>query len=217
MYWSASAGAVSSASEKYDSHRENADRGMQDSFHGQQVSSKNESLFVKEKKREMLVNGVGSSSRASNLDSAVHGGVKGKRSERERNQSRDQNRHISISRDLSLDNSQNECKTKAKPKHKNNQSGHQDRFMANAGSDGRKEDAPLSGNQDTTKEKESAGFGNLPLNGLDPMEDLGVSGELGGHQDLSSWLNFDEDGLLEGDTIGLEIPMDDLSELHMLM
>ncbi|KAF7805708.1 uncharacterized protein G2W53_037869 [Senna tora] len=209
-------GAVSSASEIYDSRQDNADRGLQDSFHGslhssEQVSSKNESMFIKEKKREMLVNGVGSSARASNLDGPVHGGVKGKRSERERNQSRDQNRHISISRDLSLDSSQNGCKTKTKPKQKSDHNGHQDKFVANAGNNGGRESVALSGNQDMSKEKESADFGNLQLHELDSIEDLG------GHQDLSSWLNFDEDGLLEDDTFGLEIPMDDLSELNMLM
>lgn len=186
---------------------------MQEIHSSEQVSSKNESLFIKEKKREMLVNGGGSSARASNLEQArpVQGGIKGKRSERERNQIRDQNRHVSISRDLSVDNSRNECKAKAKPKQKSSHSGPQDRSVANAGNNGGREIAPLSGNKDMSKEKESSEFGNLQMHELESME------ELGGHQDLSSWLNFDEDGLLEDDTVGLEIPMDDLSELNMLM
>ncbi|XP_054812213.1 uncharacterized protein LOC129313280 isoform X2 [Prosopis cineraria] len=214
--------SVSSVSEKYDPHRDNADRGMQDSFHGpvhssEQGSSKNGSLLVKEKKREMLVNGVGSFSRASNVDGPAHGGVKGKRSERDRNQSRDQSRHISISSDLSMDSSRNECKPKTKPRQKSNLSGHQDIFVGNAGNNDGKESDPLSGKKDTLK-KGSSDLGNLQLHELDPMEELGVSGDLGGHQDLSSWFNFDEDdGLLEDDTVGLEIPMDDLSELNMLM
>ena len=119
-------------------------------------------MFIREKKREMLVNGgvSGSSSRASNLDGAVHGGLKGKRSERERNQSRDQSGQNSIGRAgrISLDSSQNENKPKAK-KQKSTASGH-DRFMEAKESarlpihdtinNDSKDGATLSGNQDTT-------------------------------------------------------------------
>ncbi|XP_027909430.1 uncharacterized protein LOC114168718 isoform X2 [Vigna unguiculata] len=220
-------GAVSSASEKYDCHRDYADRGLVDSFQGsiqssEQASSKNGSVFIKEKKREMLVNGgvSGSSSRASNLDGAVHGGVKGKRSERDRNQSRDQSRQNPIGRAgrMSLDSSQNENKPKAK-KQKISGSGH-DRFMEAKDSarlpandtikNGTKDGATLSA-VDTSQIKESNDFGNLPLPDLSSIE------EFGGAHDLSSWLNFDEDGLQDHDSIGLEIPMDDLSDLNMLM
>nr|AFK42787.1 unknown [Lotus japonicus] len=73
------------------------------------------------------------------------------------------------------------------------------------------------GNQDTSQAKESADLGNLPLPDLGSIEEFGVSGELGGPQDLSSWLNnFDDDGLQEDDCIGLEIPMDDLSDLMLM-
>ncbi|XP_019413678.1 PREDICTED: uncharacterized protein LOC109325653 isoform X1 [Lupinus angustifolius] len=219
-------GAVSSASEKYDRHRDDLDRGLLDSFQdsihsSEQASSKNGPVFVKEKKREMLVNGSisGSSSRASNLDGAVHGGVKGKRSDRERNQSRDQIRESSDSRGgrLSLDNSWSENKTKAKPEQKSTAGGHQDRFIsatepvAGANNNGSKDGTALSGNQDTSKVKESVNFVNLPLDDLSSIDEFGVAGELGGPQDLSSWLSFDEDVLQDHDSIGLEIPMDDLS------
>jgi hypothetical protein len=57
---------------------------------------------------------------------------------------------------------------------------------------------------------------NLQLPELDSMEALGgVSNDISGPQDLSSWLTFDEDGLQDHDSIGLEIPMDDLTELNM--
>ena len=36
-------------------------------------------------------------------------------------------------------------------------------------------------------------------------------------QDLGSWLNIDEDGLQDDDFMGLEIPMDDLSDLNMIV
>ncbi|XP_073225771.1 uncharacterized protein [Cicer arietinum] len=228
-------GAVSSASEKYDGQRDYADRGLVDSFQGsihssEQVSSKNGSAIIKEKSREMLINGdVNGSSRTSIPDGAVHGG-------RDRNQIRDQTRQNSISRAgcLSLDNSRNEDKPKAKPKRKNTAGRHDDRFMeakesaclpiydsslsvANASNTGSKDGAALSGNQDTSQAMESSDLGNLPLPDLSSIEEFGVSGELGGPQDLGSWLNFDDEGLQDHDCVGLEIPMDDLSDLNMLM
>ncbi|KAI4347874.1 hypothetical protein L6164_008651 [Bauhinia variegata] len=54
------------------------------------------------------------------------------------------------------------------------------------------------------------------LNELDSIE-LGVANELGGNEDLGSWLNIHEDGLQDHDAVGLDIPMDDLSELTMLL
>lgn len=55
----------------------------------------------------------------------------------------------------------------------------------------------------------------MPLHDLDPLEELGVGPELGGPQDLSSLLNFDEEELQDQYTAGLDIPMDDLAELNM--
>ncbi|KAF5770550.1 hypothetical protein HanXRQr2_Chr14g0660661 [Helianthus annuus] len=46
---------------------------------------------------------------------------------------------------------------------------------------------------------------------LDPIDELGV----GGPQDLSSLLNFDDEELQDHFSAGLEIPMDDLTELNM--
>lgn len=55
-----------------------------------------------------------------------------------------------------------------------------------------------------------------PLHELDPIDELGVVGaELDGPQDLSSLLNFDEEDLQDHYSAGLEIPMDDLTELNM--
>ncbi|KAL8166714.1 hypothetical protein V2J09_008213 [Rumex salicifolius] len=58
--------------------------------------------------------------------------------------------------------------------------------------------------------KDAADLTNLPLNEL---ESIGIGVE--GNQDLGSWLNFDEDNLQDHDSVGLEIPMDDLSDLNM--
>ncbi|WRX33440.1 hypothetical protein QQP08_025927 [Theobroma cacao] len=62
---------------------------------------------------------------------------------------------------------------------------------------------------------EAIDFRNSQLNELDTiMEESGVSNDLGGLQDLSSWLNIDEDhGLQHHGFIGLEMPIDDLSDL----
>lgn len=56
---------------------------------------------------------------------------------------------------------------------------------------------------------------DLSLQDLDPMDELVVGTDLGGAQDLSSLLNFDEEELQDHYSAGLEIPMDDLSELNM--
>ncbi|EOY32312.1 Uncharacterized protein TCM_040051 [Theobroma cacao] len=62
---------------------------------------------------------------------------------------------------------------------------------------------------------EAIDFRNSQLNELDTiMEESGVSNDLGGLQDLSSWLNIDEDhGLQHHGFIGLDMPIDDLSDL----
>ncbi|XP_060213622.1 uncharacterized protein LOC132640851 isoform X1 [Lycium barbarum] len=60
----------------------------------------------------------------------------------------------------------------------------------------------------------------IDLSGLQlpEMDVLGVPDDLGGQgQDIGSWLNIDDDGLQDNDFLGLEIPMDDLSELNMMV
>ncbi|GMG98448.1 hypothetical protein Nepgr_000288 [Nepenthes gracilis] len=67
----------------------------------------------------------------------------------------------------------------------------------------------------STEVKEPIGTANPPETENDPMEELNVLDDLGDQEDLSSW--FNNDGLQDYDSIGLEIPMDDLSELNMIM
>ncbi|KAI3714539.1 hypothetical protein L6452_21495 [Arctium lappa] len=53
---------------------------------------------------------------------------------------------------------------------------------------------------------------------LPEMDVLGVGDDFGEQgQDISSWLNIDEEVLPDDDFMGLEIPMDDLSELNMMV
>jgi hypothetical protein len=203
-------GAVSSTIERYDSHSDNFDRI---------------------KKREVLIDdviGSASSRVTSTLDSAALGGVKGKRSDRDREQSKDNSRSNSVSgaSRSSLDCIKGECKTKPKPKQKSTHllnsgngphgSAHS---VANASNKIERVGSMSLGNipQDAPKEaNEPIDFANLQLNEIDTIE-LGVSTDLDGPHDLGSWLNIDEDGLQDHDSIGLEIPMDDLTELSMLL
>lgn len=201
-------------------------------------------MFIKGKKREMLIDDVvgNASSRATSaLDGPVLGGLKGKRSERERDQNKDNVRSncVSGANRPSLDGFRSERKTKAKPKQKNNHlstsgSGFHGRFIeamepacppvrgsnqsiSNKMSREVGSIVPSNIPQKSSKESdEPIHIANLQLPELDSMEALGgVSNDIVEPQDLTSWLNFDEDGLQDHDSIGLEIPMDDLTELNM--
>lgn len=189
-------------------------------------------MFIKGKKKEMLIDdvvGSASSRVTSALDSVVHGGLKGKRSEREGDQKGDTLRSNSISGvgRSSLGCFRSERKTKAKPKQKNNQllveaacpppvrgSSQPMTLVGNKVSREAGSFLPTNATGESSKEVDEPVPLNLQPNELDSMEVLGVDG----HQDFSSWLDFDEDGLQDHDSIiGLEIPMDDLSELKMLI
>lgn len=53
---------------------------------------------------------------------------------------------------------------------------------------------------------------------LPEMDVLGVGDDLGEQgQDIGSWLNIDDEILQDDDFMGLEIPMDDLSDLNMMV
>ncbi|XP_049359557.1 uncharacterized protein LOC125824252 [Solanum verrucosum] len=60
----------------------------------------------------------------------------------------------------------------------------------------------------------------IDLSGLQlpGMDVLGAPDDFDGQgQDIGSWLNIDDDGLQDNDFLGLQIPMDDLSELNMMV
>lgn len=232
------AGAASCASERYDSHSDNLDRGSPGGLqtvnhYAERTSYKQGSVLNREKKREVLIDdvvGSASSRVTSAFDSAVVE-ANGKRSDRDALR----NNSLSGSGRSSLDSSQTERKTKVKSKQKNTRtisgSGVHGRFMESTDASGgssqsainvvnKKSGTTLPGNKPKPKPKpkqaeEGTTFG--PLTELDSMKDLEASQDLGENQDLSSWLNFEEDGLMDHDSIGLEIPMDDLSDLNMLM
>lgn len=215
-------GAVSSAFGRYDSPSDNHDRGSSGVLHAVidssgQASSKHGSMsnLNKGRKREVLITdvvGLGSASSrlTSALDSTVHD-AKGNRGERNKDQTLDNLRNTSPSGvgNTSLDSSRSERKTKGRSKQKNTHSSSQS--VPNASNKKSRTGPPLRSDAPTPPSSKEADeptdIANLQLHELDSLEE---------NQDLSSWLNFDEDGLQDHDSIGLEIPMDDLSELMLM-
>ncbi|XP_044483678.1 uncharacterized protein LOC123209625 [Mangifera indica] len=211
-------GAVSSTFKRYDTPSDNLDRGSSDAFpkHG---------IILKKPKREVLIDdvvGSASSRVTSTLDNSnLVGGARGKRNEKDRDY---KTISVSVAGRSSLDNLKNERKTKVKTKHKDNHSvgGRPCVIGSNPSltkpSNGRGREVGLSSPgkiaEGSWKVEDPVDFSNLQLNELDPMA-LDVSNDLGAPQDLNSWLNFD--GLQDHDSVGLEIPMDDLTDLNMLM
>ncbi|KAK6144664.1 hypothetical protein DH2020_021484 [Rehmannia glutinosa] len=126
----------------------------------------------------------------------------------------------------SMGGSKGERKAKSKPKQKTAQlstsAANTSSMLINPLASGSGESGNSSGNRKKdVRFMSSSGnvppveFANLPLNEIDGIEELGVDSEIGEPQDLNSWFNFDVDGLQDHDSVGLEIPMDDLAELNM--
>lgn len=90
-------------------------------------------------------------------------------------------------------------KTKPKPK----QETAQQQQLSSCSSDSNNKKRELMMNEP------SLDLTNLQLHEVESIEELDV----GGNQDLSTWLNFEDDGLQDHYSMGLEIPMDDLSEI----
>lgn len=166
--------------------------------------AKNGPVSNRGKKKELSLDDVGGSVFRA-------GGAKGKRSERD----------SSKNGRLSMGGSKGERKTKSKPKQKTAQLSMSGvNKIIETGSEpavNRRKDvrfkssntAPPNSSKDT---KDPLDLSSLPLDGI---EELGVDCDTGEGQDLNSWFNFEVDGLQEEqeDVMGLEIPMDDLSDL----
>ncbi|KAL7198351.1 hypothetical protein ACSBR2_020784 [Camellia fascicularis] len=219
---SSATGAVCSTFKRPDSRINNADRGSSDALGAISPSEiglfKQEPILNKGNKREVLLDdAVGSAfPKLSVIGSKPHCWVMEKNNVRDKEQNRDilPSNSVSGFGYPSLGSFRSEQKSRAKPKQQTNHlstsgNGLQASFMGLP--------AAVNVPRDSSKEAEKTiDFANLQLNELDSIE-LRVPNELAGHQDLSSWLNFDEDGLQDHDSMGLEIPMDDLSELNMLI
>ncbi|GKV34926.1 hypothetical protein SLEP1_g43259 [Rubroshorea leprosula] len=215
-------GAVSSTFERYDSS--DALPSVHSSEHG--VSRHG---FMLKRKREVLIDdvvGSASSRITSSLEGHVNVGIRGKRSERERDQSRENLRNGSVSgAGASLDSFKSERKAKTKPKQKNSNlstsgNGVQPGYPDAGGSS----QQSMANASNKSGEVRSTSMSNFPRNStkdagepidFSKLNELDVAEELGGNQDqdLGSWLN-ELDGLQDiDDAMGLEIPMDDLSDL----
>ncbi|KAK4382565.1 hypothetical protein Sango_2859500 [Sesamum angolense] len=201
-----------------------------------QAISENGPMSNRGKKKEVLLDDVvgGAVFRAS---LGILGGAKGKRSERDRDRDASTKNAVAKAGRLSMGGSKGERKTKSKPKQKTAQLSTSGSAFVNKFTDttnslfhsasgsgesannsgSRKKDVRFisSGNAPlvSSKEiKEPMDFPNLPVNDIDGIEDL--DSEIGAQQDFNAWFNFEVEGV-DQDTAGLDIPMDDLSELNM--
>ncbi|XP_022749947.1 uncharacterized protein LOC111299171 [Durio zibethinus] len=183
-----------------------------------QTTVKDESLSNRVKKRELLLEDVvagtiGISSSQAGIGSSLSSSTKGKRSERDR-EGKGHGREVlsrngtnKIGRPVS--NVKGERKSKTKPKQKTTQLSVSVNGVLGKMSEQPKPATSVSKPSEITANnnaKEKDEFS------LDVLDDLQLPG-----QDLGSWLNIDDDGLQEHDFMGLEIPMDDLSELNMMV
>ncbi|KAE8735321.1 Serine/arginine repetitive matrix protein 2 isoform 2 [Hibiscus syriacus] len=182
-----------------------------------QTTVKDDSWSNRVKKRELLtedvVAGTGASSAQPGIGSSLSSSTKGKRSERDRDgkglgrEVLSRNGTNKIGRPVS--NVKGERKLKMKPKQKTTQLSVSVNDILSEMSELPKPSSTISkSNEITTNNnaKEKDDFG------LDGFDDLQLPG-----QDLGSWLNIDDDGLQDDDFMGLEIPMDDLSDLNMMV
>ncbi|XP_062091766.1 uncharacterized protein LOC133797755 isoform X2 [Humulus lupulus] len=227
-------GSLSDWAEQYDPHNKvekNSSNLFGSLTNSEKDFAKTGPIVNRGKKKEVLLDDVGGSpslKAKSNFGNNILGGVKGKRSERERDKDPSARNSVPKAGRLALGNC--ERKTKTKPKQKTAQlstsgiglinsmhpsSASFGEIHGNGGNRKRESGLMSHGNNaddQSTEKREPVDFINLPLPDLDSIE-LGVAND----QDLSTWLNIEEDGLQEHDAMGLDIPMDDLSDLNMIL
>ncbi|KAJ9551270.1 hypothetical protein OSB04_015315 [Centaurea solstitialis] len=180
-----------------------------------QTIGKDDVWSSRAKKRELYLDDVvGTSSTPSAVGRAIMNSAKGKRSDRD---ILSRNGGPKIGRPAS--NVKGERKTKAKLKQKTTQ------LSASVNGPLGKISGPKPTEMKSSAVKEKDEFKFLenseePLDlshlQLPGMEELGD--DFGGQgQDIGSWLNIDDDVLQDDDFMGLEIPMDDLTDLNMMV
>ncbi|KAG8390776.1 hypothetical protein BUALT_Bualt01G0118600 [Buddleja alternifolia] len=178
------------------------------------------------KKKEVLLDGVGGAVFRASSALGILAGAKGKRSERDRDRDPSTKSTITKAGRSSMGGSKGDRKAKSKPKQKTAQLSNTTNSVYPSGSGGgsgesenksgnRKKDVRFMSSSGNVPLVESKELTNLPLNDIDGIEELGVDSEIEPPQDLNSWFNFEVDGVQDHDSVGLEIPMDDLAELNM--
>lgn len=198
----------------------------------EQVNVKEESWSNRVKRREVLLDNVGGII-STGLGGSLPCSAKGKRSERDREgkgnirEAFSRNGTTKISRTLS-GSAKGDRKSKARPKQKTahlsasvngslGTMGEQAKGMFKSSENSRSNFGKDKSDHTTDMLEEPIDLSGLQL---PDMDDLGVTDDLGGHgEDLGSWfMNIEDDGLHDNDCIGgLGIPMDDLTELNMMV
>ncbi|XP_061361596.1 uncharacterized protein LOC133305398 [Gastrolobium bilobum] len=206
----------------------------------EQNSGKGDLWSNRVKKRKLSLDDVGGTpgtSSACGIGSSLTSSAKGKRSERDRDgkgHSREvlsRNGTTKIGRPASS-SARGERKSKTKPKQKATHHSVSVNGLLGKLSEQPKPALPSVSKSNemytnsNAKEKDEFGLGglddhepidlsNLQLPGMDV---LGVPDDLTDQgQDIGSWLDIEDDGLQDNDFMGLEIPMDDLSDLNMMV
>ncbi|KAI3407429.1 uncharacterized protein J3R85_020999 [Psidium guajava] len=199
----------------------------------EQSNGKEDTCFNRVKKRELLLHEVvggtigNNSPSPSVLGTSLSSSLKGKRSERDREGKVLSRTGNNKSNRSAVFNAKGERKSKAKPKQKMTQLSVSINGLL--GTSEQSKSALPTGSKLVTassnsKEKLDFNFDGLedPIDlsslQLPGIDELGVSDDLDGHgQDLASWLNIEDDNLQDNEFMGLEIPMDDLSDVNMMV
>ncbi|KAL8119989.1 hypothetical protein AgCh_017208 [Apium graveolens] len=200
---------------------------------------KEDTWSTRVKKRELLLDDViggvvGTSPGVSlGMGTSVLSSAKGKRSDRDR-EGKGSNRELfrngtaKIGRSTS-GNMKGERKSKLKPKQKITQLSSVNGIVGKMSEQPKTSLSSMPKPGDTIVNRNRREKDNLKLNVVDKSETidfsslhmdgvLDVPDDLGDQgQDIGSWLNIEDDGLQDDDFMGLEIPMDDLSELNMMV
>ncbi|GAV72982.1 hypothetical protein CFOL_v3_16470 [Cephalotus follicularis] len=188
----------------------------------EQLSGKEDTWSNRVKKRELLLDDVvgssicTSSSAPSGIGSSLTSSTKGKRSERDR-EGKGHSREV-LSRNgtnkigrPAVSNAKGERKSKTKPKQKTTQLSVSVNGLLGKMSEQPKPTLPcVSKTSEMTTSSSAKEKDELGLDAFDDSEAFDFSS-------LPEWLNIDDDNLQDHDFAGLEIPMDDLSDLHMMV
>lgn len=195
----------------------------------EQITGKDDSWSNRVKRKELSLDDVGTTSVASVLGGSLSCNAKGKRSERDREGKGNngavlaRNGTTKIGRPAST-SVKGERKSKAKPKQKTTHlsasvNGPLGKMAEQA--KGTLSSTPKSSEVNNGKDRNDYNTTDMLEEPIDlsslqlpDMDDLGGQGD-----DIGSWfMNIDDDGLHDNDCMGgLGIPMDDLSELNMMV
>ncbi|XP_042002360.1 uncharacterized protein LOC121751632 isoform X1 [Salvia splendens] len=207
-----------------------------DNLGSEQVNGKADSWSNRVKRREVLLDNVGGII-STGLGGSLSCSAKGKRSERDR-EGKGNNREAFSKQGMAKSSRTVSASVKGDRKSKARTKQKTAHFSASIngslGNTGEQENGIFSAmlksseNSQSNSGKDNNNHSNdmleepIDLSGLQlpDMDDLGVTDDLGGQgEDLGSWfMNIEDDVLHDNDCIGgLGIPMDDLTELNMMV